>query len=57
MSLQSLWNIACKENYLGPETPMYYVVSLTSRRQKLPVNKASGLDFSSAEHLLYAGES
>jgi len=30
------------------------VVSLTSLVQKLPLNKAPGPDFISAEHLLYA---
>ena len=49
--------IDCKGNYLGPEMPMCSVVSLTSLLQKLPLNKAPGPGFISAEHLLYAGES
>jgi len=47
----------CKENYLGPELTMCSVLSLTSLLQKLPLNKPSGPDFISAEHLLYADES
>jgi len=50
-------SIDCKENYLGPEMAMCSIVSLTSLLQKLPLNKAPGLDFISAEYLLYAGES
>jgi len=50
-------SIDCKENYLGPEMPMCSVVSLSSRLQKLPLNKALGSDFISAQYLLYAGES
>jgi len=50
-------SIDCKENFLGTEMPMYFVVSLTSLVQKLPLNKAPGPDFVSAEHMLHAGES
>ena len=50
-------SIDCKENYLGHEMPVCFVVSLTSLLQKLPPNKAPGTDFISAEHLLYASES
>jgi len=46
-------SIDCK-NYLGLEMPMCSFVSLASLLQKLPLNKASGPDCISAEHLLYA---
>jgi len=36
---------------------MYSLVLLRSLLQKLPLKKAPGPDFVSAEHLLYAGES
>ena len=44
-------SIDCKENYLVSPS------SLASLLQKLPLNKAPGLDCISAEHLLYADES
>ena len=37
-------SIDCKENYLGLEMPMCSFVSLASRLQKLPLNKALGPD-------------
>ena len=47
-------SIDCKENYLGLEMPMCSFVSLTSLLQKLPLNKAPGLDCISVERLLSA---
>ena len=50
------YSINCMKNYLGPQMTICSVVSLTSLLQKLPLNKAPGPDFISAEHLLYADE-
>jgi len=51
------YSIDCKEMYLGTEMPTCSVLSLTSLLQKLPLNKTPGLDFNSAERLLYESES
>ena len=50
-------SLDCNENYLGLEMPMCSFVSLGALLQKLPLNKSSGPDCISAEHLLYADES
>jgi len=44
-------SIDCKENYLGTDMPMCFVVLLISLLQKLPTNKATGPDFISERAL------
>ena len=48
-------SVDCK-NCLGLEMSMFSFVSLASLLQKLPLNKAPGPDYISAEHLFYADE-
>ena len=42
---------------MGLEMSMCYFFSLTSLLQRLPLNKAPGPDFISADHLLHTDES